>query len=148
MGSRKYTDELEDFLADAVESHRMYPSDKVWQRISKTIQPSYKWPALTFCAIVIGALYMLTIIFVQPSKDLWNPDYAAPQTAAANPAADILAKQTASDNALVESTIIESVITAPKVQVPYKAGKQPVIAAQPVDEVKEVKYQNEELFQP
>ncbi len=121
MNDQRYLDELEDFLAEAVEGHRMYASDRVWRNISKTIQPGYKWPALTFGAVLLGALYMLTIIFVQPAKDLWSPEVKfqqAPHTQAATISADVATVPVPGFN----NNQVAVIAPKPEIMVPLVAG--------------------------
>jgi hypothetical protein len=68
-------DELEDFLSDSAEQHRMYPSDKVWRNINKELHGNKSWPALTFGAILAGAIITAGLILVHPDKTLltFNP---------------------------------------------------------------------------
>jgi hypothetical protein len=63
-------DELEEFLSDSAEQHRMYPSDKVWRNINKELHGNKSWPALTFGAILAGAIITAGLILVHPDKTL------------------------------------------------------------------------------
>jgi hypothetical protein len=63
-------DELEEFLSESAEQHRMYPSDKVWRNINKDLHGNKSWPALTFVAILSGAIITAGLILVHPDKTL------------------------------------------------------------------------------
>ena len=75
-------DELESFIAESADEVRMYPSDRVWLNIDKRLRGERKWPALTFGAILTGAILLAGLIFLQPDKDLFE---IKPLTAAAAP---------------------------------------------------------------
>lgn len=70
MNNNFNLDELEEFLSDSAEQHRMYPSDKVWRNINKEMHGSKRWPALTFGAILTGAIITAGLILVHPDKNL------------------------------------------------------------------------------
>ncbi|MCU0336795.1 MAG: hypothetical protein MUF12_02950 [Sediminibacterium sp.] len=54
--------DLESLLREELDSHRMYPSDKVWSKIRASLHQYKPWHALTFISIVIlTALSVLTI---------------------------------------------------------------------------------------
>ena len=78
-------DDLEDFLSDSAEQHRMYPSDKVWRNIDKDLHGNKKWPALTFAAFLTGALITAGLILINPDKNLFTIENA---TAANNDIAE------------------------------------------------------------
>jgi hypothetical protein len=63
-------DELEEFLQDSAEQHRMYPSDKVWRNIDKELHGNRKWPALSFGAILTGSIITAGLILIHPDKSL------------------------------------------------------------------------------
>jgi hypothetical protein len=65
-------DELENFLSDSAEQHRMYPSDRVWRNIDQELHGNKKWPALTFGAILTGAIITAGLILVHPDKNLFT----------------------------------------------------------------------------
>ncbi|MES2646898.1 MAG: hypothetical protein V4717_08500 [Bacteroidota bacterium] len=69
-------DDLEDFLSDSAEQHRMYPSDKVWRNIDKELHGNKKWPALTFAAFLTGALITAGLILIHPDKNLFTVENA------------------------------------------------------------------------
>lgn len=72
MKKRYHLDELESFIAESADEVRMYPSDRVWLHIDKRLRGERKWPALTFGAILTGALLLASLIFLQPDKDLFE----------------------------------------------------------------------------
>ncbi|CAN5679612.1 hypothetical protein BH10BAC3_BH10BAC3_02730 [soil metagenome] len=65
-------DEFENFLSDSTEEHRMYPSDKVWRNIDQELHGSKRWPALTFGAILTGAIITAGLILIHPDKNLFT----------------------------------------------------------------------------
>jgi hypothetical protein len=80
-------DELENFLSDSAEQHRMYPSDRVWRNIDQELHGSKKWPALTFGAILTGAIITAGLILIHPDKTLFTvntPAQSSEKIAAVN----------------------------------------------------------------
>lgn len=66
-------DDLEGFLSETVESHKMYPSDRVWRNIDTELHGGKrKWPALTFACILTGAILMAGLLLVKPDKELFT----------------------------------------------------------------------------
>ena len=63
-------DELEEFLSESAEQHRLYPSDKVWRNINTELHGNKKWPALTFAALLTGAVITAGLILIHPDKSL------------------------------------------------------------------------------
>ena len=66
-------DDFEQFLSNAAEQQRMYPSDRVWGKIDDQLHgENRRWPGLGFCAILIGSIITAGLILVHPDKDLFN----------------------------------------------------------------------------
>src|SRR3954453_790970 len=65
-----YNDELEDFLRQQADEHRMYPSDKLWRNIQLTIHGETRWPALTYISIFIIAALVTTTLLMKPEERL------------------------------------------------------------------------------
>ena len=63
MKKKLYMDELESFIAESADGVRMYPSDRVWLNIDKRLRGERKWPALTFGAVLTGAILLAGLIF-------------------------------------------------------------------------------------
>jgi len=70
MRSPLYNDELEDFLRQQADEHRMYPSDKLWRNIQLTIHGETRWPALTYISIFIIAALVTTTLLMKPEERL------------------------------------------------------------------------------
>ena len=70
MRSPLYNDELEDFLRQQADEHRMYPSDKLWRNIQLTIHGETRWPALTYISIFIIAALVATTLLMKPEERL------------------------------------------------------------------------------
>jgi hypothetical protein len=64
-------DDLDTFLSEAVEEHRMYPSDRVWRNIDQELHGNKRWPALTFGAVLTGAILIAGLILTKPDKNLF-----------------------------------------------------------------------------
>lgn len=69
MDNYNHQDELEEFLLDEVNDHRMYPSDKIWRNIQNEVHGPQSWPALTFISLfIISALTVTTLINNHPNQ--------------------------------------------------------------------------------
>jgi len=67
MDNRFYDNELERYLTEQTDQHRMYPSDQVWRNIQSEIHGYKRWPALTFISIfVISSLVISTVLLKPP----------------------------------------------------------------------------------
>ncbi|MES2776353.1 MAG: hypothetical protein V4722_19410 [Bacteroidota bacterium] len=65
-------EDFEQFLKNQTDKHRMYPSDQIWRNINQQLHGNSRWPALTFAAILTGALLTAGLIFLHPDKDLFK----------------------------------------------------------------------------
>lgn len=65
-------DDFEKLLQNQTDKHRIYPSDAVWRNINNSLHGERRWPALTFSAILIGAILTAGFIFLHPNKNLFN----------------------------------------------------------------------------
>ncbi|MEO7312576.1 MAG: outer membrane beta-barrel protein [Chitinophagaceae bacterium] len=65
-------DDFEQFLKNQTDKHRMYPSDQIWRNINQQLHGNSRWPALTFAAILTGAILTAGLIFLHPNKDLFK----------------------------------------------------------------------------
>ncbi len=63
-------DELEQYLKDEAEGHKMYPSEYVWENIRTEIHGNPSWPALTFIAIAIILSLTVSTLFNYPPKTI------------------------------------------------------------------------------
>ena len=63
-------DELEQYLKDEAEGHKMYPSEYVWENIRTEIHGNPSWPALTFIAIAIILTLTVSTLFNYPPKTI------------------------------------------------------------------------------
>jgi len=65
-------EDFEQFLKNQADKHRMYPSDQIWRNINQQLHGNSRWPALTFAAILTGALVTAGLVFLHPDKDLFK----------------------------------------------------------------------------
>jgi hypothetical protein len=65
-------DDFENLLRNQTEKHRIYPNDAVWRNINNNLHGNRRWPALTFSAIVIGAILTAGFILLHPNKNLFD----------------------------------------------------------------------------
>src|SRR3954449_11398629 len=70
MSTPLHNDELEDFLRQQANDHRMYPSDKLWRNIQLTLHGETRWPALTYISIFIIAALVVTTLLMKPEERL------------------------------------------------------------------------------
>jgi hypothetical protein len=68
MRTPLYNDELEDFLRQQADDHRMYPSDKLWRNIQLTLHGETRWPALTYISIFIIASLVASTLLMKPEE--------------------------------------------------------------------------------
>jgi hypothetical protein len=66
MDNRFYDNELEHYLRDQTDQHRMYPSDQVWRNIQSEIHGYKKWPALTFISIFVISSLVISTVLLKP----------------------------------------------------------------------------------
>lgn len=63
-------DELNQYLIEEVEAHKMYPSEHVWENIRTHLHGNPSWPALTFIAIAIIIALTVSTVFNYPPKTI------------------------------------------------------------------------------
>jgi len=86
MQENKYRDELEQFLQEEANQHRLYPSDRVWQNINKNLHGHKRWPALSIAGLFLLVSVVAVSVYFQPNPSLFviNPliqQASAPVTA-------------------------------------------------------------------
>lgn len=60
-------DDLNQFLQQETDKHKLFPSDKIWRNIHQELHGKKSWPALTVIAfMIIVALTISTIIYDHP----------------------------------------------------------------------------------
>ncbi len=101
-------DEFEQFLRNQADKHRMYPSDQIWRNINQQLHGNSRWPALTFAAILTGALLTAGLIFLHPQKDLFKtPTVAVSEKATTNIIA--ITQKSVKNKATVDITTLKPV---------------------------------------
>lgn len=80
-------EDFERFLKRQTDKYRMYPSSRLWRNINQQLHGNSRWPALTFAAILTGALLMAILVFFHPNKSTFKLSY----TEAANAKHDSIA---------------------------------------------------------
>jgi hypothetical protein len=71
MKNKYQQDDFEQFLQDEVKSHRMYPSDPVWNKIRTELHGNQSWPALTFISLfIISSLTISTLLNRTPNTHI------------------------------------------------------------------------------
>lgn len=98
MERRLHNDEFEDLLRQKADQYRMYPSEKVWKEINRSIHPRKKWYWFGVALLLTSAGY-----------------YFADQLIAPAP----LAKYTATKPAAEESTADQSNVRQPAQLIPF-----------------------------
>lgn len=80
MRNPLYNDELEDFLQQQADQHRMYPSDQLWRNIQTSLHGERRWPALTFISIFIIVALVIGTLVVEPGKHISKVDVTTEST--------------------------------------------------------------------
>lgn len=76
MGNSFYNDdELEEFLKQQANNHRMYPSDKVWRNIQESLHGNMRWPALGFFSVLIISALVVGTLIIEPGKKMIAENY-------------------------------------------------------------------------
>ena len=63
-------DDLEAYLQQQVNKHRMYAPDSVWHSIQDALHERRRWPALTFIFLFIISLLVVGTLLVKPEEHL------------------------------------------------------------------------------
>src|SRR5687767_14228847 len=64
-----YNEDIEQLLKQKADQYKMYPSDKVWKGIHRSLHPRRKWYCFSF-ALFLGALSYYTIMdMIAPSRN-------------------------------------------------------------------------------
>jgi hypothetical protein len=85
MKNKYQQEDFEQFLQDEVKSHRMYPSDPVWNKIRTELHGNQSWPALTFISLfIISALTISTLLNRTPNTHILILPPASQQAASSS----------------------------------------------------------------
>lgn len=61
-------DEMEQYLENQVNQHRLYPSDHIWRNIQEQLHEKVRWPALPFILLFIIAALVVGTLLVKPEE--------------------------------------------------------------------------------
>lgn len=61
-------DEMEQYLENQVNQHRLYPSDQIWRNIQEQLHEKVRWPALPFILLFIIAALVVGTLLVKPEE--------------------------------------------------------------------------------
>jgi hypothetical protein len=61
-------DEMEQYLENQVNQHRIYPSDHIWRNIQEQLHEPVRWPALPFILLFIIAALVVGTLLVKPEE--------------------------------------------------------------------------------
>ncbi len=64
-------DEFETYLQEQVKSHRLYPSENIWQNIDREIHGERQWPLLTLVGFVALVSIIILSVYYQPNSTLF-----------------------------------------------------------------------------
>jgi len=67
MERRLHSDEFEDLLREKSDQFRIYPSDKVWKEIHKSMHPRRKWYWLGMALLLTGVGYQFAEQIISPT---------------------------------------------------------------------------------
>ena len=54
MERKFHTEEFESFLREKADQYKLYPSDRVWSNINKSLHPRKKWPYVGMVILLVG----------------------------------------------------------------------------------------------
>src|SRR5581483_5587298 len=63
-----YNEDIEELLKEKADQYKMYPSDKVWKGIHRSLHPNRKWYWLSLVLFLSAVGYYTFIEFIAPSK--------------------------------------------------------------------------------
>src|SRR3954447_20943383 len=111
MRTPLYDDELEDFLRQQADEHRMYPSDKLWRNIQLTIHGETRWPALTYISIFIIAALVASTLLMKPEERLKKnvAVYSAENTSGTASEAPLATRTDATQNSPVQHAYTDKI---------------------------------------
>src|SRR5690349_8090998 len=111
MRSPLYNNELEDFLRQQADDHRMYPSDKLWRNIQQTLHGETRWPALTYISIFIIAALVVSTLLMKPEERMEKniAVYTAANTTVANTEAALANRREAAANSPVQHAYTDKI---------------------------------------
>src|SRR6478672_9910659 len=111
MRSPLYNDELEDFIRQQADEHRMYPSDKLWRNIQLTLHGETRWPALTYISIFIIAALVASTLLMKPEERLKKnvAAYTAVNTSNTTSDAGLSSRTDAAENSPVQHAYTDKI---------------------------------------
>lgn len=111
MRAPLYNDELEDFLRQQADDHRMYPSDKLWRNIQLTLHGETRWPALTYISIFIIASLVASTLLMKPEVRVEKniAVYTAASTSAVDANAALIDRTEAAANSPVQHAYTDKI---------------------------------------
>lgn len=80
-----YNEDIEELLKEKADQYKMYPSDKVWKNIHRSLHPNRKWYWLSLILFLGAVGYYTFIEFITPSSS---------KSISGNNAASTISKQT------------------------------------------------------
>src|SRR5688500_10020756 len=74
-----YHNDFEDYLKEKADQYKMYPSDKVWKGIDRSLRSYRKWYWTGFILLLSGVSYVAITELISPSSyDHSNKIQSAP----------------------------------------------------------------------
>src|ERR1700750_510181 len=64
-----YNEDIEELLKEKADQYKMYPSDKVWKGIHRSLHPNRKWYWLSLILFLGAVGYYTFIEFITPSTN-------------------------------------------------------------------------------
>lgn len=93
MDRNHYRDEMEDLIREKADQYKMYPSDRVWKEINRSLHPRRKWYWIGFAVLLSGiGFYSVNELLepLQPAKMAIAPPEASSQSSNTELPGDIL----------------------------------------------------------
>ncbi|HEY8898091.1 MAG TPA: hypothetical protein VIM79_24865 [Niastella sp.] len=96
-----YNEDIEELLKEKADQYKMYPSDKVWKGIHRSLHPNRKWYWLSLILFLSAVGYYTFIEFIAPSSSNKIVSGANPTTPASSKPSDATASDAASPKAVI-----------------------------------------------
>jgi hypothetical protein len=80
-----YNEDIEELLKEKADQYKMYPSDKVWKGIHRSLHPNRKWYWLSLFLFLSAVGYYTFIEFIAPGNAGKPANGSAPSSTASKP---------------------------------------------------------------
>jgi hypothetical protein len=96
-----YNEDIEELLKEKADQYKMYPSDKVWKGIHRSLHPNRKWYWLSLVLFLSAVGYYTFIEFITPSSSNKIASGTNPATPASSKSSDAIASDADKPKAVI-----------------------------------------------